>query len=181
MDRPLRGEPLALDLLNTRWVDAGREHDALATVGGLAAWLRERGLPRRHATDAARRALVDTRETIRDVIAGVPGAEERLNDVLARGMVVRTLDGNHVGRRVVFADDTWAMPWTACDDYLELISSGADRIHRCEGAGCILSFYDPTGRRRWCSMAACGNRAKARRHQQRQRAHGTSGSAPGKR
>jgi predicted RNA-binding Zn ribbon-like protein len=31
---------------------------------------------------------------------------------------------------------------------------------------CILFFYDTlrSGRRQWCSMAGCGNRAKARRH-----------------
>lgn len=33
---------------------------------------------------------------------------------------------------------------------------------------CSWLFLDPspTGRRRWCSMATCGNRAKAQRHQQ---------------
>ncbi|MGO9207446.1 MAG: CGNR zinc finger domain-containing protein [Candidatus Limnocylindrales bacterium] len=32
-------------------------------------------------------------------------------------------------------------------------------------------FYDasPTGRRRWCDMASCGNRAKAARHRVRAR------------
>jgi predicted RNA-binding Zn ribbon-like protein len=38
------------------------------------------------------------------------------------------------------------------------------RLRRCEGCGEIFLDRSPAGRRRWCSMATCGNRAKARRH-----------------
>jgi predicted RNA-binding Zn ribbon-like protein len=31
-------------------------------------------------------------------------------------------------------------------------------------------FLDPSHRRRWCIMAVCGNRAKARRYADRRRA-----------
>ena len=39
-------------------------------------------------------------------------------------------------------------------------------IHACEGQGCTLMFLDRTKAhaRRWCSMAVCGNRAKAAVH-----------------
>jgi predicted RNA-binding Zn ribbon-like protein len=39
-------------------------------------------------------------------------------------------------------------------------------IEQCEGDVCGWLFLDrsPAGRRRWCSMRDCGNRAKARRH-----------------
>ncbi|HEX9231378.1 MAG TPA: CGNR zinc finger domain-containing protein [Jatrophihabitantaceae bacterium] len=30
-------------------------------------------------------------------------------------------------------------------------------------------FLDPSGRRRWCEMSVCGNRAKVRRYAQRHR------------
>lgn len=38
----------------------------------------------------------------------------------------------------------------------------AGRIRQCEGDVCTLLFIDTSraGRRRWCSMAGCGNRAK---------------------
>lgn len=44
-------------------------------------------------------------------------------------------------------------------------------IRRCEGAACTLVFYDrsKSHARRWCSMAACGNRAKAATHRAKQR------------
>jgi predicted RNA-binding Zn ribbon-like protein len=47
----------------------------------------------------------------------------------------------------------------------------AARIRVCASETCSARFYDrsPAGRRRWCSMAACGNEAKARRHRARRR------------
>ena len=43
-------------------------------------------------------------------------------------------------------------------------------LKKCEGADCVLHFYDTTKNhsRRWCSMAACGNRAKTAAFYQRQ-------------
>jgi len=40
-------------------------------------------------------------------------------------------------------------------------------VKACPGTGCGWLFADPRRRRRWCSMAVCGNRAKARRHAER--------------
>ncbi len=42
-------------------------------------------------------------------------------------------------------------------------------IRACEGKGCVLLFLDKTKShaRRWCSMALCGNRAKAAAHRAR--------------
>ncbi len=49
-----------------------------------------------------------------------------------------------------------------------LISPQLSRVRQCEGDGCGWLFVDTsrTHRRRWCSMAICGNRAKASRHRQ---------------
>jgi predicted RNA-binding Zn ribbon-like protein len=44
-----------------------------------------------------------------------------------------------------------------------LTSPSLRRVRACPGAGCGWLFLDPTGRRRWCIMATCGNREKARR------------------
>jgi predicted RNA-binding Zn ribbon-like protein len=42
-------------------------------------------------------------------------------------------------------------------------------IRACEGKACVLLFLDKTKShaRRWCSMALCGNRAKAATHRAR--------------
>jgi len=73
----------------------------------------------------------------------------------------------------------WTFPDQSTVDYpLHLVAwaamtllTGPDaaRIAACPGAGCGWVFADPRGRRRWCSMAWCGNRNKARRHAERSR------------
>jgi predicted RNA-binding Zn ribbon-like protein len=40
-------------------------------------------------------------------------------------------------------------------------------IRTCADERCGWLFLDPSGRRRWCEMAVCGNRAKARRYAHR--------------
>jgi len=59
-----------------------------------------------------------------------------------------------------------AVAWSAAGF---LTSPAAGTVGACPGAGCGWVFTDPRGRRRWCSMAWCGNRAKANRHAQRRR------------
>jgi predicted RNA-binding Zn ribbon-like protein len=54
----------------------------------------------------------------------------------------------------------------------ELVAEGpAAPVRKCANPNCRLFFYDAsrTGRRRWCSMATCGNRAKVAAHFRRHR------------
>jgi predicted RNA-binding Zn ribbon-like protein len=53
-----------------------------------------------------------------------------------------------------------------------LTTDAAGTVSACPSADCGWVFANPTGRRRWCRMALCGNRAKARRHAQRRRVPG---------
>jgi predicted RNA-binding Zn ribbon-like protein len=45
-----------------------------------------------------------------------------------------------------------------------LTSANRLDVRGCEACSWLFLDPTPTKRRRWCSMAACGNRAKARRH-----------------
>ena len=61
-------------------------------------------------------------------------------------------------------------------DAAELLGTDLrERLRICPGPGCRGRFLDdsPAGRRRWCSMAVCGNRNKAAVH--RQAAHAAAG------
>ena len=51
-------------------------------------------------------------------------------------------------------------------------------IRSCEGSACMLLFLDRTKAhaRRWCSMAVCGNRAKAAAHRARRARNEERGS-----
>jgi predicted RNA-binding Zn ribbon-like protein len=59
----------------------------------------------------------------------------------------------------------------ACSAGDLLTSLEADRIGQCSGPDCRWLWVDRTRNqsRRWCDMAVCGNRVKARRHYQRTR------------
>ena len=52
-----------------------------------------------------------------------------------------------------------------------LIAGELARVRRCADVRCMRVFYDTTknGRRRWCDMSTCGNRAKAARHREKVR------------
>jgi predicted RNA-binding Zn ribbon-like protein len=59
--------------------------------------------------------------------------------------------------------------WSAAD----LLAGGQlARVRQCANPDCGWLFLDNSkgGNRRWCSMSACGNRAKAHRHYLRQKA-----------
>ncbi len=161
--RPLIGEPLPLDLLNTTWVSGDGPQDLLAEEAGTRLWLSEHGFAA-PADAAARRALRETREAIRalardrDSVAGI-------NAVLARGAQRPVL---HVGGAEIEVDAAaaWRVPWTCAAAMVALLEERGERIRGCANPECILWFLDTSrpGTRRWCSMAACGNRDKAIRH-----------------
>jgi len=163
--RLLTTEPLALDLLNTHWT---RGDVLLDAPDGTAAWLAAVGHAGAPAGPAARDALVAARDAIRAALDGDPGP---LNAVLARGHLAERLGPGGPERLPEVGDAEWRVPWLAAADLLELLRAGRHRIRACAAHDCVLHFYDDSrgGRRQWCSMATCGNRAKARRHYERTR------------
>jgi len=58
--------------------------------------------------------------------------------------------------------------WSAAD---LLVGTRLQRVRQCANPECGWLFLDgsKSGNRRWCSMSACGNRAKAHRHYQKQK------------
>ncbi|MFE7772893.1 CGNR zinc finger domain-containing protein [Streptomyces sp. NPDC057445] len=167
--RPLTGEPVPLDLLNTRWIQEGEEKDLLDSVDGLRIWLASGGLDARFTAD---RPTLEKTLIARDALGAVvdnpgdPAASAAADAVLGHGRIRATLTTEGPGEQAEFADPAWGPGWTAVRDYLHLLRTAPDRIRRCAHDACILHFFDTSrnGTRRWCSMALCGNRAKASRH-----------------
>ncbi len=85
-----------------------------------------------------------------------------LNRAAARPPLVPQID--RAGRRALATPAvTTQVLSTLARDAVDLFTGPlAERIRRCEGTGCALVFADTSrpGRRRWCSMERCGNRAK---------------------
>jgi predicted RNA-binding Zn ribbon-like protein len=172
--RPLTGEPLALDLLNTRWKQDRDVQDLLTDIDGLAVWLAANGLDGAYEADAKTlRHLLQARDALTAAVDGSPEeCAERIDAVLAHGRIQLGLTAQGPVERPEFNDPSWGPAWLAARNYLELLSTAPDRIRGCASDTCVLHFFDTSrnGTRRWCSMAACGNRAKASRHYARSRA-----------
>ena len=169
--RPLPGEPLALDLLNTQWLASGSPVDLFTTPEGTRTWLAAGGVTAAPA-HGTREALITARQAIRDVLSGQGGtaARDRLNDVLGHGCLRLSLGPGTTTTQALEVDDpAWQPAVMAAVNVLDLLEQAPDRIRQCQHPACVLWFYDTTrnGTRRWCSMASCGNRAKAHRHYDR--------------
>ncbi|MGW3415253.1 CGNR zinc finger domain-containing protein [Streptomyces sp. NPDC000888] len=168
--RPLTGEPVSLDLLNTRWMHEGAVRDLLTDTKGLAVWLRGNRLDF-PADEAVLRHTLQARDALHAVVDGsLAEGAAGVDTVLAHGRVRVTLTAQGPGEIPEFSDPSWGPGWLAARDCLELLNTAPDRIRGCAHESCILHFFDTSrnGTRRWCSMAACGNRAKASRHYARQ-------------
>ena len=112
------------------------------------------------------------RQAIRDVLTarGGTAALGRLNQVLGHGRLRLSVGPQARPEQTLEVDDpAWHPAVMAAASLLELLKQAPDRIRRCQHPACVLWFYDTTrnGTRRWCSMATCGNRAKAHRHYDR--------------
>lgn len=163
--RPHLGEPLALDLLNTRWASADGPQDLLSDTAGLRCWLQANELADRcDADEGSLDALLAARQAILRVVAD--GVADELNDVLEHGRIRRRLADAGPVELPDVAESQWLAGWLAADNLLGLLAESPQRIKQCAHPHCILWFHDTSknGTRRWHSMTTCGNRAKAARH-----------------
>jgi len=167
--RALPGEPLALDLADTEFVPDGTVVDLLATAESARAWAAAAGLAGT-LDEPARSALRQARSAIRDALEGRGAAP--LNAVLDKGRVrLSVSDALTPARTLQAGEPAWQPAVLAAANLLDLLETAPDRVKHCENPDCALWFFDTTrnGTRRWCSMAVCGNRMKARRHYDRVR------------
>ncbi|WP_308283044.1 CGNR zinc finger domain-containing protein [Pseudonocardia nigra] len=166
--RPLVGESPAVDLLNTRWIGGGERYDLLEDEGLTAVWLGGWGLPVEAPPSEVQRHLRDARDALAAVIAD-PAARDGVNALLAHGRIRLSLDDGGPAEHHDVADPARRPAFACLREYLRLAASSPARVRKCGNPDCVLHFHDTsrTGERRWCSMAACGNRFKARRHRSR--------------
>ena len=183
-------ERLWLDFVNTD--SAARGHDALYDFERFVSWLEaarlldgERaGSMRRRAQQqpAGALAVLGDARRVRSVLRAL--AERGVNSAMIRGDALSEINrvmGRSAGTRRVElqADGSFARTFVPVGDafaglLISIVESAADalilgellRVRRCADPRCGRVFQDETknGRRRWCDMATCGNRAKAARH-----------------
>lgn len=189
---PAPADDLCLSFANTlSWRGSPSPTEALGGLPDLLAWLAEAGHQRSPARSAAaewpqtqpNRAgrlfaeAIALREAVFRccfaVASGdaVPDADlDTLNRTLATAPPRRRLvrdDGRYAwaAEGAALSASLLLAPvlWSAAD-----LLARADQlcVRRCANDACLWLFIDRSkaGTRRWCDMAACGNRAKAQRH-----------------
>jgi predicted RNA-binding Zn ribbon-like protein len=181
----LGGRP-AVDLVNTlreRW---RRRVETLVTPGDLGLWIARAQLapapPRvsrarlrearelREAIDACMQTTLAREPAPAAAVAVIDGW---LAHAVARTQLAVADDGTPILGEREPADPVKRALAAVALDAARMLGTPAEaaRIRVCASATCSARFYDrsPAGRRRWCSMALCGNEAKARRYRERSR------------
>ena len=179
---------LCLAFVNTLgWRGRPKPSESLNNYNDLLNWLRTsagmgEALPKGREREPNNRPAplteaVATREALFAIFKAVAAGSPLPDTDLAR--VQRALAAAPERRRIVPAKGGFAwkvgkaqssMPyllapvlWSAAD---LLVSDARHRVRLCANPECLWLFLDASrnATRLWCDMAACGNRAKARRH-----------------
>jgi predicted RNA-binding Zn ribbon-like protein len=190
------GGRLCLDFVNsvnwdsdTREAERFFEYTDLVRWGQFAGSLTERDaeLLRRAAERRSQRAAriyrwaLDLRAVLHRIFSAVAsGTSPQTTDLAALN---RALEQGLAKSKLVPGGDGFTWAWAGKENALErvlwpvvwsaaelLTSEKLGRVGQCAGDSCGWLFLDTSRNRsrRWCEMAHCGNRAKARRHYQRQ-------------
>ncbi len=185
-------EDLCLSYANTKsWRGSERPVEKLHDLAGLLDWIEGsagvsaqatqaiRELARDHQKRTARvfAAAIALREVIFRTFCAIATGEpisgqdfvvlkSALADGPERNQLERAGDGYawRVEQPRLSASDLLAsVLWSAGD---LVFSAQQRRLRQCANEQCLWLFVDESksGSRRWCDMASCGNRAKARRH-----------------
>lgn len=165
---------LALDFINSEYGTGDDRHDCFDDARSVIDWLDRVGLVPK-GTVAPPELLEEARQ-LRDaartvVHAAMSSSKADLtvvNRVLERGRPETRLkwDQNTQRYRVEVrtgTDSPAGLLWPVADALVKLITNDKfEYVRQCEAHDCILLFHDlsKSHRRRWCSMATCGNRMK---------------------
>ena len=173
---PFLGGALWIDLLNTQPVIGGQVQDLIGGAGPLQTWARLAGLgpteaPSPEDVAGAQRLRDALRPVFDDLSKGLPvrtEAVQAVNAVLAQVTVTRRLEDG----RLVEDERLQAGPVAAAAalDFARFLDGHEPaRLRHCANPACTMVFYDrgKNNRRRWCSMQACGNRAKVASYRER--------------
>jgi predicted RNA-binding Zn ribbon-like protein len=167
----------ALDFLNTEYGVPADRHECLGSDQQVLDWLARAGLLETNsAAPLIKRgsllgAALDLRQSARKLVerrkAGSAADPSDLNRVLALGRVHQELVWKKgqvpkmIQHRTPASAEAMLVP--VAEAIAKLLAEGDfELVRKCESTDCTLWFYDRTKshHRRWCSMAACGNRAK---------------------
>lgn len=175
-DAPFLADNLALDFINSEYGIGDNRHDCLTDDQSVTDWLRKAGLLpdiRDHQIPdgmlaEARKLRCSARSIVNAAMSRVAVDLSVVNQVLEVGRPEKKLewDGETQQLRVAVYQNIRSpsgLLWPITDALVNLVTSDKfEFVRQCEAHDCILLFHDlsKSHRRRWCSMATCGNRMK---------------------
>jgi predicted RNA-binding Zn ribbon-like protein len=171
LPKPLAGHP-ALELCNTLagW-DEPPEHrrEWLTTPAHLATWAAFAGLVERrpHVDDTVLDEVRELRAVAYRLLrhrdpSAFPVLAEKADEANAHTRLATAADGSARFRLPAGRDPRLPLHAAALAVVDLLGRPERGTVKACPGEGCGWLFLDPRGRRTWCTMAVCGNRAKVR-------------------
>lgn len=180
----LVADHLALDLLNTEAGSGALYVEFWNSGDDVVRWLARCGIDCGQLSGQAREALLHDAKELRTIARelverrkeGARADPARLNRYLAALQSVPVLEWDEAGPRLerrLAPGSSGQVLGQLAESLAGLLATGQfDYVRQCEHADCVLWFYDRTKshRRRWCSMALCGNRHKAAEFRKRTRA-----------
>jgi predicted RNA-binding Zn ribbon-like protein len=198
------GGRLSLDFANTAdWHASDQSVEFLTSYHELLAWSRHVGILTGHQVqqlvkEAAHRpadasAVLERAIALREAVYRIFSAVSHGHGPLAADLAALNdeLSTALAQSRIIAAAEGFAWEWAGPDDALDrmlwpvlhdvadlLTSPELGRVGQCADDRCGWLFLDASRNRsrRWCSMEACGNRAKARRHYRRSQDSQKTGS-----
>jgi predicted RNA-binding Zn ribbon-like protein len=186
----LWGGRLCLDFANSvdrddddRWL-APDATDVLLEPDLLARWGRRLGVITSDGGPAVSGAELARARQLREAMYATFAAIARDRTPAGRDLeLIRTTYVDALAQaRLAAQSGAWRPAWSVQQpatvrfavavDAMHLLASADDlaRVTRCPGRHCGWLFINASGRRRWCSMSACGSREKMRRMHARRRA-----------
>jgi predicted RNA-binding Zn ribbon-like protein len=169
----LPGAPALLELLNSSPLVDGVQVDHFDDTARAGTWLRAQG------GEGTRAELEIVREARRRLQAVVRGEKSPtvLAEFLDEVTFVAALSDQGI-RWELDISPVRAVAARAVIAWSDVQRQSPGRLRPCSNADCRRFLLDrgTANRARWCSMAACGNRMKARRHHQRHAGRNTEAS-----
>ncbi|HEY8796535.1 MAG TPA: ABATE domain-containing protein [Candidatus Dormibacteraeota bacterium] len=162
--------------VNTADLEPGTDH--LSDPDALKAWLVERGLmaPNQAADGADLKHAIALREAMRGAIGANSGGSvfpvdvATLNGAVSASRLVPRFGPGGKARLEAHADGVeGALGRIVAAVFAAMNSEDWTRLKLCGSTTCRWAFYDQSRNRssRWCRMASCGNRQKAKRFRER--------------
>jgi predicted RNA-binding Zn ribbon-like protein len=179
------GNHPATDLCNTEPMVGGVRVELLPDFDAVVAWANLAAVASQgHPADVTQREAARTLGFTRRLRAALRsaldptiadrGAVHTLNRVLgeAPGVLHAQPSSRRSGVSLAASTPAAQLRLDIAAATVDIFRHDRRRIRRCAGPTCVLLFLDTSksGRRRWCDMAVCGNRAKVAAHHARTRA-----------